>query len=58
MSWTFEGFDADLDHLAPQVKAKAIEIANVLVKENGYSKEMAIVEAIKRAEEWFKDLGA
>lgn len=57
MEWTFKDFDADLNHLVPQVKAKAIEIANTLLDKEGYSKEKAISEGIKRAEEWFMDLG-
>ncbi len=57
MDWTFKDFDADLDHLVPQVKAKALEIAATLVAKEGYSKEKAIQEAIKMAEEWFMDMG-
>ncbi len=58
MDWTFEEFDADLNHLVPHVKAKAIEIAGTLVDKEGYSRDKAIKESIKRAEEWFMDMGA
>lgn len=56
MNWIFQDFDADLNHLVPEVKAKAIEIASTLVEKEGYSKDRAIQEAIKMAEEWFMDM--
>ena len=56
MDWTFEDFKTKLDGLQPSVRKKALKIAQELVKENGYSREKAITERIKRAEEWFYDL--
>lgn len=53
MEWTFENFEADLRDLNPKVQEKALEIATRLMKEGGYTKEKAIKEAIKEAEEWF-----
>lgn len=55
MEWTFEDFEADLKDLTPQVRNKALEIANQLMKEEGYSKAKAIKEAITKAQEWFFD---
>ena len=51
-----EDFKTKLDGLQPSVRKKALKIAQELVKENGYSREKAITEGIKRAEEWFYDL--
>ncbi len=53
----FEDFKTDLDKLNPTVREKAIEIANILIEQDDFSKEKAIKEAIVRAEEWFYDLG-
>ena len=55
-NWTFDDFDADLKDLSPEAREKAIEIANKLMKESGYTEEKAIKEGIKKAEEWFYDL--
>lgn len=56
MKWTFENFEADLSDLNPKIRDKALEIANRLMEEGGYTKEEAIKEAIKEAEEWFLDI--
>lgn len=53
MKWTFEDFGADLKDLNPQVRKKALEIANRLMKEKKYTEEEAIKKAIKEAEEWY-----
>ncbi|MFP8489193.1 hypothetical protein ACKGJO_08815 [Gracilimonas sp. Q87] len=58
MKWTFEDFGADLDDLDPQVREKALQIANDLMEEKEYTKEEAIKKAIKQAEEWFLDTQA
>lgn len=55
MKWTFENFQADLDDLKPEVRKKALEIANELMDKGNYTKEEAIDEAIKEAEEWYLD---
>lgn len=55
MEWTFENFKADLINLTPEVREKAIEIANRLMKKGGISEDEAIKKGIKRAEEWFLD---
>lgn len=54
--WTFSDFRPQLDSLNPEVKEKAKEIAEKLLKKNEYSEEEAIQQAIKQAEEWFYDL--
>tara|TARA_R100000908_G_scaffold64651_1_gene49297 strand:+ start:1629 stop:1805 length:177 start_codon:yes stop_codon:yes gene_type:complete len=56
MKWTFESFGADLKDLNPQVRKKALEIANRLMEEDDYSEGEAIKQAIKEAQEWFLDM--
>ena len=56
MEWTFEEFKTSLDDLHPDVKEKAIEIAKKLVLEKNYTRQNAIKEGIRKAEEWFYDL--
>ncbi|MDC7999961.1 hypothetical protein POV26_02845 [Aequorivita todarodis] len=53
MNWTFRNFKPEIDKLAPQVREKAMEIANQLMEKGGISEENAIQQAIVRAEEWF-----
>ena len=55
MEWTFENLDTHLQDLTPEVRQKAREIAEELVKKKHYSEEKAIKEAIKRAQEWLYD---
>lgn len=55
MKWTFENFEAELKELNPQVREKALTIANHLMEQGDYSEEEALREAIKKAEEWFLD---
>ncbi|QQX76267.1 MULTISPECIES: hypothetical protein [Aequorivita] len=57
MKWTFENFKPKLQNLAPEVREKAIEIAQELMQKGGISEEKAISKAIIEAEEWFYDLG-
>lgn len=53
MTWTLENFPLEMQDLKPQVREKAIEIANRM-KQQRTVNELAIVEqAIKEAEEWF-----
>lgn len=55
MKWTFENIETNLDDLNPRIRNKALEIANRLMEEGGYTEEEAIDEGIKEAEEWFLD---
>lgn len=55
MNWTFENFKADLENLTPEVRKKALEIAQKLKEKGDVSEDEAIKEGIKRAEEWFLD---
>lgn len=56
MTWTLENFPLEMKDLKPQVREKAIEIANRMKQEKTIN-ELAIVEhAIKQAEEWFINL--
>lgn len=52
----FNEFDPELKELKPKVKEKALEIADKLLIEKSLSKEEALKEGIKQAEEWFFDL--
>ena len=52
----FDDFNAHLVDLRKEVKEKAIEIAQQLVEDKMMSKEAALKEGIKQAEEWFMDL--
>lgn len=51
MPWTLSYYPAAMNHLAPSVRAKAIEIANALLAE-GYSEGRAIRIAIAQAKRW------
>ncbi len=53
--WIFEKFKVSLSQLKPTVRVKAMEIAEQLI-EDGYSDEVAMEMAKKRAEEWFLNL--
>jgi|TARA_R110002012_G_scaffold117482_1_gene265441 uncharacterized protein YdaT len=56
MGWTFEEFKTSLDDFHPEIKEKALTIAKKLVIEKNYTRESAIKEGIRKAEEWFYDL--
>ncbi len=56
MAWTFEDFPLEMKDLTPQVREKAIEIANKLMVEKCLDEKEAIREAIEQAEEWFLDM--
>jgi len=56
MNWTFKNIDTHLKNLQPKVKEKALQIAGELNKNKNYSEEEALIEGIKRAEEWFYNL--
>ncbi|HEA28601.1 MAG TPA: hypothetical protein ENH91_01165 [Leeuwenhoekiella sp.] len=51
-----EAFQDKLQPLNPQVREKAVSIAQKLAKKENYLPNDAIDEAIRRAEEWFYDL--
>ncbi|MFF5384181.1 hypothetical protein [Pedobacter suwonensis] len=56
MAWTSEHYPFEMNELTPQVREKAIEIANDLKKTKEVS-ELNIVEvAINRAQQWFINL--
>lgn len=56
MEWTMEYFPLEMDDLKPEVRQKAIEIANKLIGEGKMSSPELIRQAIAQAEEWFLDL--
>ena len=51
MPWTHEHYPPAMHNLAPEVRDKAIEIANALLRE-GHDEGFAIRVAIARAHEW------
>ncbi len=55
--WIFENFQLKLSHLKPEVQEMAIEIAGKLMENNEYSEEEALEIGIKRAEEWYLNMG-
>jgi len=56
MPWTEARYPPAMRHLAPDARAKAIEIANALLSE-GYDEGRAIRIAIARAKEWARRRG-
>ncbi len=56
MKEMFDEFEPKLSELKPAVKEKALEIADKLLTKKSISKEDALKEGIKQAEEWFFDL--
>ena len=51
MPWTQDDYPRSLKNLTPQVRNKAIEIANALLEE-GWEEGRAIAIATEKAEEW------
>ena len=51
MPWNASYFPASMRHLSPEVREKAIDIANALLEE-GYEEGKAIRIAIAKAKEW------
>ncbi len=56
MKEIFDEFEPTLKELKPTVKEKALEIAGKLLTEKSLSREDALKEGIKQAEEWFFNL--
>ncbi len=56
MEEVFNEFEADLKDLKPKVREKAIEIASGLLIKKNYTRQGALKEGIRQAEEWFLDL--
>lgn len=56
MEWTMEYFPLEMNDLKPQVRQKAIEIANKLISDGRQSDPRLIRQAIAQAEEWFLNL--
>ncbi|MCX7892550.1 MAG: hypothetical protein N2544_09345 [Burkholderiales bacterium] len=57
MPWDETRYPAAMRHLPPEVRAKAIEIANALLLEEGYDEGKAIRIAIAKAKEWARRHG-
>jgi uncharacterized protein YdaT len=51
MPWNSAYYPASMQHLDPEVREKAIEIANALL-EQGYDEGKAIRIAIAKAKQW------
>ena len=56
MPWSSNSFPAAMSHLTPQVREKAIEIANALL-DDGMDEGRAIRIAIARAGQWAERRG-
>lgn len=56
MPWKAAYYPAAMEHLAPAVRAKAIEIANALLSE-GHDEGFAIRVGIGRAKQWARRRG-
>jgi uncharacterized protein YdaT len=52
MPWSDQDYPASLRNLTPEVRHKAIEIANALVREDKYEEGRAIAIATAQAEKW------
>ena len=52
MPWNQTRYPAPMKPLPPEVREKAIEIANALLREMGYDEGKAIRIAIAKAKEW------
>jgi uncharacterized protein YdaT len=52
MPWNETRYPTSMKHLPPEVREKAIEIANALLVEAGYDEGKAIRIAIAKAKEW------
>lgn len=57
MPWSKDDYPVSMKNLTPEVRAKAIEIANTLLEKEHYPDERAIPIAISRAEAWAKKRG-
>ncbi len=55
MNWTFENFKGTLKDLTPEVRKRALKIANKLMEKGGLSEEEAVKKGIVEAQEWFYD---
>jgi uncharacterized protein YdaT len=55
MPWDENNYPPEFAGLTPEVRAKAIEIANELIQRQNFDEATAIKEAIRRAEEWEMD---
>ncbi len=51
MPWTEDDYPVSMKNLTPEVRQKAIEIANALLAQ-GYAEGRAIAIGTKQAEEW------
>ncbi|GEM44695.1 DUF2188 domain-containing protein [Deinococcus cellulosilyticus] len=54
MPWNSENYPQSLKNFNPEVRSKAVEIANALLEE-GHDEGSAIAIATDRAEEWAKN---
>lgn len=55
--FTKEDYPGSFKNLKPEVRNKAIEISNALIKDEGYEDSRAIPIAISKAKEWADNRG-
>lgn len=51
----FEDLDLELKDLSPEVRSKAVELFEEMMKENSIDRKLALKKAIEKAENWFMD---
>lgn len=52
MLWTKENYPIEMKDLSPELREKAIELGNMLIKDSGMEEGEAVAIAISQAEEW------
>ncbi|MFW6219129.1 MAG: hypothetical protein ACOC3S_03325 [Bacteroidota bacterium] len=52
MVWDKNNYPDSMKNLAPEIREKAIEIANQLIRKKNLEESIAIPTAISRAREW------
>lgn len=57
MPWNKKDYPNSMKNLTPEVRAKAIEIANKLYEDEKYEEGKAIAIATDTAEEWARNRG-
>lgn len=57
MPWTEDDYPQSMKNLTPEVRQKAIEIANKLYEDEHYEEGRAIAIATSTAEEWARNRG-
>jgi uncharacterized protein YdaT len=57
MPWTYDYYPVSMKNLPPEVRNKAIEIANALLEQGEMEEGIVIATAISRAKSWAQHHG-